>query len=179
MWQRALALLARAWRILSRPSVHLSLGFLTIGGFIAGVVFWGAFNTALELTNTETFCTSWRANNSFAGRRVPFPRAPEFPEPRHRLSPPKHPAPSNHTIRSNPPARVSPKQKRRIPARCASIPRPPAVAGGPQRSAPRPGNPRPQPLVWRSAESSMHSGPGNHRSLIELSATKAHTMERM
>ena len=31
---------------------------MTIGGFVAGVVFWGAFNTALELTNTETFCTS-------------------------------------------------------------------------------------------------------------------------
>ena len=35
---------------------HFSLGFLTIGGFIAGVVFWGGFNTAMELTNTETFC---------------------------------------------------------------------------------------------------------------------------
>ena len=58
MWQRALALLARCWRILARPSVHFSLGFLTIGGFVAGVIFWGAFNTALELTNTETFCTS-------------------------------------------------------------------------------------------------------------------------
>ena len=46
------------WLILSRPSVHFSLGFLTIGGFIAGIVFWGGFNTALELTNTETFCIS-------------------------------------------------------------------------------------------------------------------------
>ncbi|MEJ0078806.1 MAG: NapC/NirT family cytochrome c [Alphaproteobacteria bacterium] len=27
-------------------------------GLFAGIVFWGAFNTALELTNTETFCTS-------------------------------------------------------------------------------------------------------------------------
>jgi len=25
---------------------------------VAGVIFWGAFNTALELTNTETFCIS-------------------------------------------------------------------------------------------------------------------------
>lgn len=47
----------RWWSVLSRPSVHFSLGFLTIGGFIAGIVFWGAFNTALELTNTEPFCT--------------------------------------------------------------------------------------------------------------------------
>jgi len=46
------------WRTLSRPAVHLSLGFLTIGGFVAGVLFWGGFNTALEATNTETFCIS-------------------------------------------------------------------------------------------------------------------------
>ena len=45
------------WRIISRPSAYLSLGFLTLGGFICGVLFWGAFNTALELTNTEKFCT--------------------------------------------------------------------------------------------------------------------------
>jgi cytochrome c-type protein NapC len=46
------------WRIASRPSVHLSLGFLALGGFVCGVLFWGAFNTALEVTNTEKFCTS-------------------------------------------------------------------------------------------------------------------------
>ncbi|CAM4183828.1 cytochrome c3 family protein [Shewanella livingstonensis] len=44
------------WKVLCRPSVHYSLGFLTIGGFIAGVIFWGGFNTALELTNREQFC---------------------------------------------------------------------------------------------------------------------------
>ncbi len=49
--------LKRYWDILRRPSVHLSLGFLTIGAFIAGIVFWGGFNTALEVTNTEQFCT--------------------------------------------------------------------------------------------------------------------------
>ncbi|HLW05253.1 MAG TPA: NapC/NirT family cytochrome c [Azoarcus sp.] len=50
-------LIKRYWRVLNRPAVHYSLGFLTIGGFIAGVLFWGAFNTALEITNTEQFCT--------------------------------------------------------------------------------------------------------------------------
>ena len=44
------------WETFSRPSVHYSLGFLTLGGFVAGIVFWGAFNTAMEVTNTETFC---------------------------------------------------------------------------------------------------------------------------
>lgn len=51
------AFLKRLWATVSRPAVHYSLGFLTIGGFIMGILFWGAFNTAMELTNTETFCT--------------------------------------------------------------------------------------------------------------------------
>lgn len=45
------------WKLLWRPSLHFSLGFLTLGGFIAGIIFWGGFNTAMELTNTEAFCT--------------------------------------------------------------------------------------------------------------------------
>ncbi|NRA22681.1 MAG: cytochrome c3 family protein [Oceanospirillaceae bacterium] len=48
----------RFFKMLSKPAVHFSLGFLTIGGFVAGIIFWGAFNTALEATNTEAFCTS-------------------------------------------------------------------------------------------------------------------------
>jgi cytochrome c-type protein NapC len=50
--------LAQFWSTLSRPSRHLSLGLLTIGGFVGGILFWGGFNTALEATNTEQFCTS-------------------------------------------------------------------------------------------------------------------------
>jgi len=46
------------WHTLSTPSKYYSLGFLTFGGFIAGIIFWGAFNTSLELTNTEEFCIS-------------------------------------------------------------------------------------------------------------------------
>ena len=53
----------RWWGVLTRPSVHYSLGFLTVGGFIAGIVFWGAFNTSLELTNTERFCTGCHEMN--------------------------------------------------------------------------------------------------------------------
>jgi len=45
------------WRVMRSPSAHISLGVLTLGGFIAGIIFWGGFNTALELTNTEKFCT--------------------------------------------------------------------------------------------------------------------------
>ncbi len=46
------------WKIFNRPAAHLSLGFLTLGGFVAGIIFWGGFNTALEITNTEQFCIS-------------------------------------------------------------------------------------------------------------------------
>ena len=46
----------RYWTVLWRPSRYFSLGFLTIVGFVAGIIFWGGFNTALELTNTEKFC---------------------------------------------------------------------------------------------------------------------------
>jgi len=49
-------LLRRYWTVVRRPSRFFSLGFLTVGGFIAGIVFWGAFNTVLELTNREAFC---------------------------------------------------------------------------------------------------------------------------
>ncbi len=48
--------LARCWRAMTSPSRHFSLGFLTLGGFVAGIVFWGGFNTAVEATNTEKFC---------------------------------------------------------------------------------------------------------------------------
>lgn len=62
-----MAAIARAWswfwqnpwvRVATHPPVKLSLAFLTLGGFLAGVVFWGGFNTVLEATNTEAFCTS-------------------------------------------------------------------------------------------------------------------------
>ncbi len=50
-------ILKRYWNLLNSPSKHFSLAFLTVGGFIAGIIFWGGFNTAMDLTNTETFCT--------------------------------------------------------------------------------------------------------------------------
>jgi len=58
MMRRLAGFARHAWSVVSRPSVYFSLGFLVVGGFIAGIVFWGAFNTALEATNTEVFCTS-------------------------------------------------------------------------------------------------------------------------
>jgi len=51
-------LLKVGWDTLSSPSGYYSLGFLVLGGFVAGIIFWGGFNTALEVTNTEEFCIS-------------------------------------------------------------------------------------------------------------------------
>jgi cytochrome c-type protein NapC len=58
MFAKLFEQLKLVWKVLLRPSVHYSLGFLTIGGFIAGIIFWGGFNTALELGNSEQFCIS-------------------------------------------------------------------------------------------------------------------------
>jgi len=33
-----------------------TLGSLLVAGFVAGIIFWGAFNTGMEATNTEAFC---------------------------------------------------------------------------------------------------------------------------
>jgi len=46
------------WKRLRRPSPKYSLLTLLLLGFVAGVIFWGGFNTALEATNTEGFCIS-------------------------------------------------------------------------------------------------------------------------
>ncbi len=56
-----MSLLARAASLLAiirKPSVKYSILTLAGGGFIAGILFWGGFNTAMEATNTREFCIS-------------------------------------------------------------------------------------------------------------------------
>jgi len=50
--------LKRFWTVIRKPSVKYSL--LTISGvaFVVGILFWGGFHTALEMTNTLEFCTT-------------------------------------------------------------------------------------------------------------------------
>lgn len=50
--------LRQVWAWLRRPSAQFSVLTLVAGGLVAGVVFWGGFNTALEATNAMQFCTS-------------------------------------------------------------------------------------------------------------------------
>lgn len=46
------------WKALKKPSVKYSLGVLLSVGFVSGIIFWGGFNTAMEMTNNEEFCIS-------------------------------------------------------------------------------------------------------------------------
>ncbi len=48
----------RLWSGFCKPSVKYSAGALLVVGFVAGIIFWGGFNTAMEATNNEAFCIS-------------------------------------------------------------------------------------------------------------------------
>jgi len=48
-------LISRLWRVLRHPSAHYSLLTLVGGGFVACIIFWGGFSTAMEATNTLGF----------------------------------------------------------------------------------------------------------------------------
>ena len=50
--------IAGLWTALRKPSAKYSLLGLLSLGFVAGVFFWGGFNTAMEATNTMEFCIS-------------------------------------------------------------------------------------------------------------------------
>ena len=52
------------WRTLTKPAKFLTLGTISLSAFLMGVIFWGGFNTALEMTNTEEFCISCHSMES-------------------------------------------------------------------------------------------------------------------
>jgi cytochrome c-type protein NapC len=45
-------------KFLLHPTAKYSVITLGVAGVVAGILFWGAFNWTVELTNTETFCIS-------------------------------------------------------------------------------------------------------------------------
>jgi cytochrome c-type protein NapC len=51
-------LIRRVWDFVTRPNAIYALGTLVGGGFVVGILFWGSFNWAMEMTNNETFCIS-------------------------------------------------------------------------------------------------------------------------
>ena len=50
--------LKRLWRFLSKPSAKYSLLGISSLSFVFGILFWGGFNTGMEMTNTLEFCTT-------------------------------------------------------------------------------------------------------------------------
>ena len=52
--------IGKFWQRLKRPS-KASAGLLLALGFVGGILFWGAFNTGMEATNTEAFCSACHA----------------------------------------------------------------------------------------------------------------------
>jgi len=50
-----MGLIKRLWAWFTKPSRMAIGGILTIG-FVAGIIFWGGFNTGMEATNQEEFC---------------------------------------------------------------------------------------------------------------------------
>ncbi len=48
----------RLWSFLKKPSAKYSILAISSVGFVAGIIFWGGFNTGLEMTNTLEFCIS-------------------------------------------------------------------------------------------------------------------------
>jgi cytochrome c-type protein NapC len=50
--------LRRLWTTLKKPSAKYSLLAISSVSFFAGIIFWGGFNTGMEMTNTLEFCTT-------------------------------------------------------------------------------------------------------------------------
>lgn len=48
----------RTWNFFTKPAVAIAAGTLMVVGIVLGVVFWGSFNWAMEMTNNEEFCIS-------------------------------------------------------------------------------------------------------------------------
>ena len=46
------------WKWFWRPTARFAWGLIFVAGGIAGIVFWGGFNTFMEYTNTMEFCIS-------------------------------------------------------------------------------------------------------------------------
>lgn len=53
-----IGLLRRAWKWFWTPSRKYAWGGIFAAGGVAGILFWGAFNTFMEYTNTLDFCVS-------------------------------------------------------------------------------------------------------------------------
>lgn len=55
----------RLWRWFWSPTARFAWGSIFIVGVIAGILFWGAFNTFMEFSNTQAFCTTCHEMRAF------------------------------------------------------------------------------------------------------------------
>ncbi|MEI7497614.1 MAG: NapC/NirT family cytochrome c [Betaproteobacteria bacterium] len=46
----------KIWQTLKKPSAKYSLMAISSISFVSGIIFWGGFNTGMEMTNTLEFC---------------------------------------------------------------------------------------------------------------------------
>ncbi|NCF25910.1 MAG: Denitrification system component NirT [Gammaproteobacteria bacterium] len=53
-----ISLVQRSWQWFWRPSSKYTWGGIFLIGGVAGIIFWGGFNTFMEYTNTMQFCIS-------------------------------------------------------------------------------------------------------------------------
>lgn len=60
MFKKCMTWLRSIWLLMRSPS-SASLGFILFLGFFGGIIFWGGFNTGMEATNTEAFCSGCHA----------------------------------------------------------------------------------------------------------------------
>ena len=51
-------MITRLWNWFWSPTTRFSWGVILIAGGLAGIIFWGGFNTFMEYTNTMHFCVS-------------------------------------------------------------------------------------------------------------------------
>jgi cytochrome c-type protein NapC len=58
-------IIKRSTHFLKTPSSRYSFGFISLTSIFLGVLLWGGFNWALEVTNTETFCISCHEMEAF------------------------------------------------------------------------------------------------------------------
>ena len=58
-------IIRRSINTLKAPSSRYSLGFISLTSIFLGILLWGGFNWALEVTNTETFCITCHEMEEF------------------------------------------------------------------------------------------------------------------
>ena len=64
MWKKTYNFVIKITQQFCRLSIAIRLTVF-FGLFVLGILFWGAFNTAMEMTNTESFCISCHEMNDY------------------------------------------------------------------------------------------------------------------